>query len=309
MIKIKPSGDILLICEGRKLSSSDHGWNDLVMKKSSDNGATWTEMKVIYSESKPGENVCIGNPSPIAVNSIPGKVVLVACRDNKEVIVLTTLDSGATWGKPREISKQVMQSNWSWVATGPPQGLELSEGGRLLVAGDHAIDGAGSHWGSHAMFSDDGGINWSISDLMAGGNECQAARVNETSLIMNMRTAIGVRQFSWSHDNGTTWTTPTTTPFETISGKYAGGTCEGSTISIPGRNLLLFSTPFSSSRANMTVFASRDGGHSWSLAQNVDTGPSAYSSLIALNDTHYGLAYETGNYGAITFVPLQLPAT
>jgi len=57
----------------------------------------------------------------------------------------------------------------------------------------------------------------------------------------------------------------------------------------------------------MTVFASHDGGESWDLAHNVDSGPSAYSALTPLNATHYGLAYESGNYAAITFVALPLP--
>ena len=38
---------------------------------------------------------------------------------------------------------------WTWIATGPPQGLELPSG-RLLVAADHI--GKGGVWGSHTMF-------------------------------------------------------------------------------------------------------------------------------------------------------------
>ena len=55
----------MLFAEGRKLSSSDHGWNDVVAKVSSDNGNSWGPMQVVYSESTTDKQVCIGNPSPV----------------------------------------------------------------------------------------------------------------------------------------------------------------------------------------------------------------------------------------------------
>lgn len=136
----------------------------------------------------------------------------------------------------------------------------------------------------------------------------QAAITPNGSLVMNQRTRTGERQFSWSHDDGATWSAPTTKPFA-FSGKYGGGGCEGSSIAVGDSGLLLFSTPFAQGRANMSVFGSRTGGASWELVQNVDPGPSAYSALVDLNATHYGLAWETENYGSITFAALPLPAS
>lgn len=259
--------------------------------------------------------VCIGNPAPIGRSD--GSVVLVACRNNKEVLVLKSNVGATAWSNVTYITKQVVAPRWSWVATGPPQGLELSSG-RLVVAADH-ID---SHWGwgSHSMFSDDGGENWRISSgngavgppgtnwsgPLAGGNECQIAPAPNGSLLMNMRTQSGVRQFSWSVDGSAErWTRPTTAPFG-FAGKYAGGGTEGSTLRVP--DFLLFSTPYSrSSRSNLTVWSSRDSGASWQFARVVDPGSSAYSALIELNSTHYGLAWEANGYGAIRFVALPLP--
>lgn len=130
-----------------------------------------------------------------------------------------------------------------------------------------------------------------------------------SSLVMNMRTRTGVRQFSWSLDGkGEQWTAPTAAPFA-FAGKYAGGSTESSTLRVPGSDLLLFSTPFSQrARANLTIFASRDSGASWQFERHVDAGSSAYSALIDINQTHYGVAWESGNYGAISFQALPLPA-
>ena len=77
---------------------------------------------------------------------------------------------------------------------------------------------------------------------------------------------------------------------------------------VPGTDLLLFSTPFSQhARANLTIFSSRDSGASWQFERTVDGGSSAYSALIDVNTSHFGVAWETNNYGAITFVTLPLP--
>ena len=93
---------------------------------------------------------------------------------------------------------------------------------------------------------------------------------------MNMRTRDPNRQFSYSNDDGKTWSKPAVwTP---LPGQgYAGGTCEGSTVSIPdGSTRLLFSTPFSSKgRENMTVFMSKDFGKNWDVYRHIDPGPSA----------------------------------
>jgi sialidase-1 len=59
------NGDLLLFAEGRKLSGSDHGWNDIVMKRSSDSGQHWSDQVKVYGESNANKSVCIGNPAPI----------------------------------------------------------------------------------------------------------------------------------------------------------------------------------------------------------------------------------------------------
>ncbi|HEY9362881.1 MAG TPA: sialidase family protein, partial [Chitinophagaceae bacterium] len=58
LIKIV-SGDMLAFAEGRKNSCDDNGNIDLVMKRSSDNGKTWTDFKVLvdngnYKAASPG---------------------------------------------------------------------------------------------------------------------------------------------------------------------------------------------------------------------------------------------------------------
>jgi hypothetical protein len=158
------NGDVLVFAEGR--FGGDHGHNDIVMKRSTDSGKTWASVQKVYGESNSTHSVTIGNPSPIALHTTPGHIVMVACRENNEVLTLSSTDYGHTWSNATYVTEQVKLKNWTWVATGPPQGLQL-ESGRLFIAADHYA-GKGADWGSHSMYSDDLGQSWHISASIDG---------------------------------------------------------------------------------------------------------------------------------------------
>src|SRR5437899_3282859 len=44
------NGDLLAFAEGRKNSTADHGDIDIVLKRSHDNGKTWSPMQVVQDE-------------------------------------------------------------------------------------------------------------------------------------------------------------------------------------------------------------------------------------------------------------------
>jgi sialidase-1 len=69
---VATNGALLAFCEGRKDNASDSGRIDLLLKRSNDNGDTWTTQQVVWSD---GTNVC-GNPAPI-VDQIGGKIWLL----------------------------------------------------------------------------------------------------------------------------------------------------------------------------------------------------------------------------------------
>jgi sialidase-1 len=312
---------LLCFCEGRKFSSADRDWNDIVVKTSGDAGGTWGAMRLVWGESTPAKRVAIGNPSPVALHTQPGKVVLVGCRENLDVFAMASTDFGTTWAKPTYLPA-ANPSHWKFVATGPPQGIQLPNG-RLLVASDHMTEMMKGNVSSHAMLSDDGGTTWSLSDnFVRAGNECQVAALpngtaghTDGTLIMNSRyfqdafvKTRRARLTSYSTDAGKSWTAGTPAKVGDLTA-YAGDSCEGSTITAGpvSSPLLLFSTPYHpASRRNMTVFTSKDAGLNWQIMQHIDSGASGYSALIALNDTHVGLVYETGGYSALTFRTVSL---
>jgi sialidase-1 len=314
-----PGGQIAAYVEGRKFSCNDHDWNDIVFKTSADDGATWSPLRVAYSNSTSSDHVTIGNPSPVVIN---GAVVLVFCRNNKQVMTLRSAD-GIQWdGAPTDVTAQALGANWSarvdWIATGPPQGLVLpsSDGAlaeRIVIQANYRGSGTAADVG-FAILSDDGGATWRPSaGVVPACNEGQVAPAQNGSLIMNCRTDGYHRLLSWSDDRGDSWSPPISWYFGPPG---SGSPCEGSVVRASA-DLLAFSNNYGAGhgvengcdRCNLTVWSSADSGETWSGISQVDEDPTvagAYSALLALNASHVLLVYERGGSKTITLRTIAL---
>ena len=196
-----PNGDLLAFCEGRRSGRGDSGDIDLVMKRSSDGGKTWSDQRVLWDD---GDHVC-GNPC--AVVDRKGRVQLLLTHNlghdhESEIIAgtsegtrtvwqMTSADSGATWSEPREITSSAKRENWTWYATGPGIGIRLERGehaGRLVIPCDH-IEAETKRYFSHVILSDDDGETWRIGGVSPRDqlNECQAAELADGTVVVNMR--------------------------------------------------------------------------------------------------------------------------
>jgi sialidase-1 len=308
------SGAILAFCEARKSSCSDTGNIDLVMKKSTDNGLTWSALKVIWDD---GNNVC-GNPAPV-VDVETGDIHLLATWNNGEdheseiiegtsidgrlVYQLVTKDEGETWTKPKDITTSVKLPNWTWYATGPVHGIQLKKGnkkGRLVIPCDH-IERDSKMYYSHAIFSDDHGITWKLGGTtpMDQVNECTVAELSNGDLLLNMRNydreAIKARQIAISKDAGLTWIN------QEFDMELPEPRCQGALLSLEKdkKNTLLFLNPADpNSRKNMTLSLSYDEGLSWDKKISIFESHSAYSDLTQLKNGAVFVLYEAGNENA-----------
>ena len=315
-------GVLLAFAEGRRFGRGDSGAIDLVLKRSNDSGATWSALKVVWSD---GSNTC-GNPCPV-VESRTGRILLPMTWNpgqdhgrelhrgtgtgTRRVFLAYSDDDGRSWSSAREITAQAKRPDWWWYATGPGVAIQIRNGEhaeRIVVPANHTseIDG----YAAHAILSDDGGESWSMSSVIAPAcNESQVVELSDGRLMMNSRSQsftneerTGYRAIAFSSDGGETWTPPQPDAHlgdpqvQASLTRYSWPGADG-----PGR--LLFSNPAPpvsrerGQRIRMTVRSSLDDGRTWPSERLIHEGPGAYSSLARLPDGSVGLLYEAGTEG------------
>lgn len=310
-IILTSSGALLAFCEGRKHGEGDSGDIDLLVRRSTDLGRTWSAQRVVWDD---GPNTC-GNPCPVldretgvvwllmtwnAGADTESQIVGQTSKDTRRVFVTSSGDDGLSWAEPQEITSQVKLPNWTWYATGPGAGIQIERGpyrGRLLIPCDH-IEVATKDFYSHVIYSDDHGKTWRLGGRTprAQVNECEVVELTRDRLMLNMRNydrSTAYRQIALSADGGLTWKDQHHDP------TLIEPVCQASIrrYSWPERceNIILFSNPASETdRANMTVRLSYDEGDTWPIAKTLNPGPSAYSCLAVLPNGEIACLYEGG---------------
>jgi sialidase-1 len=317
-----PAGTLLAFAEGRRTGAGDAGDIDLVLKRSLDDGASWSPLQVVGDN---GPNT-FGNPCPV-LDRPTGTIWLLTTQNrgtdreaaiiagtsaaSRTVWVLKSTDEGETWSAPVEITASVKQADWTWYATGPGVGIQ-TRSGRLIVPANHAVTGTAVHR-SHVIVSDDGGTSWQMGGHSdPGTNESQVVELADGRLMLNMRNhppkPANYRMVATSADRGRTWT-PAAPDRALIEPPAQASLLRLTTVAAGGRNRLLFSNPAGARRERMTVRVSYDEGETWPVSRVVHEGPAAYSSLVALPERAIGLLFERGDrtpYESITFARLTL---
>jgi len=285
-------GDIILsFIESRENAMLDWGDIDLVMKRSTDGGQTWSDIIILRDE---GTHTA-GNPCPVFDNDTQ-TVWLPYCFDNKQVFVMNSTDYGSTWSAPKEItveldlelSGSISQLDMEY-GTGPGNGIQMSTG-RLIIP-SYYFDSRGSH----VIYSDDHGATWQKGANLNLGGECQVFEAVNGSLCISCRTTEAYRYVALSSDGGETWNEPFLDSDLPEIGCMASIIRFSSVVS-ESRNRILYSSPTQGSRGHLTVRISYDEGKTWNVSKLIYEGPSAYSHLIVLSDYTICILFEQGHY-------------
>lgn len=321
-VVVTTQGTVLAFCEGRKHSGGDAGDIDLLVKRSTDHGKTWSPQQIIWNDA---DNTC-GNPCAV-VDEATGTVWLLSTwnrgddrepaiiaktsKDTRRVFVIHSTDDGLSWSAPRQITGDVKLTNWTWYATGPGSGIQIQHGphqGRLVIPCDH-IEADTKHYYSHIIYSDDHGKTWKLGGTTPRHqvNECEVVELTGGRLMLNMRNYDRLqrnRQVALSEDGGLTWKE------QRFDEALIEPICQAAIerFSWPGqsnRSVILFSNPASTNqRSHITLRASLDEGRTWPLARALHLGPSAYSDLAVLANGRIACLYEAGEekpYESIVF--------
>lgn len=325
-VVISKKGTVLAFAEGRQ-KPTDQAENDIILKRSTDAGATWGGLQLIQDD---GAN-SLNNPTAVVTSS--GKIILMYQRipahlkerskntgtgyegnDIYRTLVVTSEDDGVTWSAPRDVTRETKRPTLAnTICSGPGIGIQLTRGnhkGRILIPFN---EGPYHKWNNYAVFSDDDGATWKCGDNVPGVmvtddklgeksqvNEVQIAELSDGGIALNSRQYDGskVRKISTSTDGGQTWSSVADAPELTDPGcmasllRYSFDDAEGA---------MLYSGPDSPDRSNDTIRLSSDDARSWPTKKILYPGGFAYSVLTKLPDGRVGCLFEADGYKRCVF--------
>lgn len=314
------NGDLLAFCE-RRFGLKDHAKNDIVLRRSSDDGRTWTEMEVVHDAGgdslndpsaivlETGDIILMYQQFPEGYHTISNHHMTMAERGyggprNTRTLMRRSVDHGKSWSEAVDVTRSVRRPEAVNIAS-PGRGIQLEKGenaGRLLfpVYENHSTVNDRT-WNTSTLISDDNGETWRMGemvppdDLGGFGNENQIVELPGGSILMSSRNQAGpkLRRLTISRDGGETWA-----PYR-LAEDLVTLACMGSIIR--KGNLLVHSLPNSPSRKDGAILVSRDEGKNWERVHTITPQGFAYSSLTLLSNDSVACLYEAEGYQSIRF--------
>lgn len=294
----KADGSLLLVSD-EYTAVEDWDPGVITSRTSTDGGATWSSPTVVQSN--------IGVRTVAATGLVrlgPTKLGLMFYKnDSASEISLwfkVSLDDGATWGTEYQASPGT-----GHLATANDRVVRLSTG-RLIVpiGGDTSVHPGES--GAFAMYSDDDGATWEISDMIpplsSGAAEPVLVELTGGDLLMLIRGTGGTIEKSYSTDGGETWSATESTG---VQSPYAPQMVKR----IDGRLVLLWNNSPTESRRPLTLAVSDDEGDTWQIKQDLTSSTSglyAYPSLLHHDGKIYTTVYTYVPVGTEYTLPLRL---
>lgn len=316
-------GSLLAFAEARKHNLSDPGGKgqeiDLVLKRSTDGGATWSPMKLIEHS---GELWSSANPATV-VDRRNGRVWVFYLRckpgrgtsgarprtDDAANLARYSDDHGLSWSEPIDqtsLARDMADGQWRISVPGPGGAIQDRKG-RLIVPMWRFAP-----WSAFAIFSEDHGRTWHRGAPVPGTQVPGERAVDEDQLVelADGRILLDLRQHGGPHrwraissDGGRTWSaprpgqpvTPVCCAIERYTLKSAGD----------DRDRILWTGPKGPGRNKLIVLTSYDEGRTFTNERVISDEPAAYSDLTVLKDKSVGVLWERGDYRFITFTRLD----
>ncbi|WP_372698800.1 exo-alpha-sialidase [Arthrobacter sp. JSM 101049] len=334
-------GVLLAAWDARPGSAADSpNPNSIVMRRSTDNGRTWSAMSTIAAGHPGDENepkYGYSDPS-FVTDREAGKVFafFVYSKDqgfhgsqfgnddaDRQVIsaaVAESDDGGLSWSTPRLITDVVKPGESKTPAPGDVRSMFASSGegiqlrygehpGRLIqqYAGDvQQADGSRSIQ-AYSVYSDDHGATWHRGEFVGTGmDENKVVELSDGRVMLNSRDSTNghFRKVAISEDGGQTYgpvTVDHALPDPTNNAQITRLVPDAPEGSAAARKLLYTGANSQSARENVSARVSCDDGQTWPGLRTIRPGFSAYSSTTALADGRFGTFYEASYTNNLQF--------
>lgn len=312
-------GSLLVFCEARRESWRDKSRTDVVVKRSTDNGKTWSVMQDLTK----GDSGAYMDPTPI-LDSNTGRILLFTTfwptndhsGANNRAVLISSDDNGQTWSTPTDVTTELIPDGRRINGFGPGAGLQMvgeQYKGRLILPA-RISDAEGKVAHDVAIYSDNHGETWNVGGDADDDNEFQIAESPNGVLSYNARVA-GARTVAYSTDGGETWS-------KAVKDPALPGVSKGCQASILGNGEKLYfsgikgttETPEYDERATLTLYKSENGGKKWNNGFVLYDKASGYSCMSFLPDGRMAIIFETADTQGFTrkslpdTKPLKRPA-
>lgn len=299
----------------------------VMLRRSTDGGATWQAQQVVRKDSAPKG---YGDPS-LLVDRETGRIFVFYAasvnqgffgsatgNDENDPNVLQadysySDDDGLTW-KHERITAEIKNPAWAGMFAASGEGIQLRHGtykGRLIQ--QYAIRHNGANYAVSA-YSDDHGATWKTGTPVGpGGDENKTVELSDGRIMLNNRSA-PYRTVAYSSDGGVTYT-----PFQQdreLPDPANNGSIMRFAPDVPATHprakwLMFSNTATTNSRSNLTVRLSCDNGETWPVRKTAEAGSAAYSTLTPLGDgtmgnDRVGMLWERADYQHITYSSFDL---
>ena len=315
-LTVTSSGMILAYCEARKDNPWDYGDIDLLLRRSTDRGKTWSAPTNVVDQGRHAAHNAV-----LIADRASKDVHFLYCVDYLRCFYCKSTDEGATFGKPVEITSVFeeyrREYDWKLIATGPGHGLRLASG-RLLVPAWLSTSKEQRPTMSSVIYSDDGGQHWNRGPMVVRDGDGQGienpmepilVELQNGRVMFNVRNASKPerRAISISPDGVRDWS-----PFRFDPG-LREPFCMASLCSMPSRpsepfaplvwanpdNLTRSGQPGTANvgghdRKRLTIKLSTDEGKTWPVSRVLEPSWSGYSHLATDADRSIYCLYESG---------------
>jgi sialidase-1 len=331
-LAVTERGTVLAYGEARRTGRSDWDGIDILLRRSTDGGKSWSAPQKISDVPGPkSRNPAIASyklartndvtyNNPVAIADRNGTVHFLFCLEYMRCFHLRSLDDGLTWSAPAEITSafEKFRPEWNWkvLATGPGHGIQLKSG-RLIVPVwlSTGVGGGNAHRPSvtATLFSDDHGSTWQGGEIAVPNtetwinpNETMAVQLADDRVMLNVRSESKTnrRLVTISPDGATHWSKPR------LDEALLEPICMASLVRLSqkpasDRNRIIFANPAnlgrtdgaeapgkSRDRKNLSIRLSYDEGETWPVTKVLEPGSSGYSDLAVTKDGVMLCLYE-----------------